>query len=72
MTMLHPQLDNKVEQSVKTVVEHLLKAITSRLRDWDVKLPVFLFANRAFIHENICFIIVTWVSEGNHAYLMAC
>jgi hypothetical protein len=41
-----------VEWYVKAVVEHLLKVITSCQRDWDVRLPVFLLANRPSTHDS--------------------
>ncbi|UYV79908.1 K02A2.6-like [Cordylochernes scorpioides] len=41
-TPLHPQSDR---------MKHLSKVVEQHQRDWDVRLPPFLMANRAAIHE---------------------
>ncbi|UYV84436.1 K02A2.6-like [Cordylochernes scorpioides] len=50
-TPLHPQLDGMVERFNKTMVEHLSKVVEQNQRDWDRRLPLFLMAYRAAIHE---------------------
>ncbi|UYV74279.1 K02A2.6-like [Cordylochernes scorpioides] len=50
-TPLHPQSDGMVERFNKTMVEHLSKVVEQNQRDWDRRLPLFLMAYRAAIHE---------------------
>ncbi|UYV63183.1 K02A2.6-like [Cordylochernes scorpioides] len=50
-TPLHPQSDGMVERFNKTMEEHLSKVVEQHQRDWDVRLPPFLMAYRAAIHE---------------------
>jgi hypothetical protein len=40
-----------VERYVKTDEEHPRKVITTHLKDWDEKLPIFLLAYAASTHE---------------------
>ncbi|UYV85033.1 hypothetical protein LAZ67_X004344, partial [Cordylochernes scorpioides] len=44
-------LNGMVESFNKTMEEHLSKVVEQHQRDWDVKLPPFLMAYRAAIHE---------------------
>ncbi|UYV61692.1 K02A2.6-like [Cordylochernes scorpioides] len=50
-TPLHPQSDGMVERFNKAMKEHLSKVVEQHKRDWDVRLPPFLMAYRAAIHE---------------------
>ncbi|UYV70389.1 K02A2.6-like [Cordylochernes scorpioides] len=50
-TPLHPQSDGMVERFNKNMVEHLSKVVEQNQRDWDRRLPLFLMAYRAAIHE---------------------
>ncbi|UYV69434.1 K02A2.6-like, partial [Cordylochernes scorpioides] len=50
-TPLHPQSDGMVERFNKTMEEHLSKVVEQHQRDWYVRLPPFLMAYRAAIHE---------------------
>ncbi|UYV73615.1 K02A2.6-like [Cordylochernes scorpioides] len=50
-TPLHPQSDGMVERFNKTMEEHLSEVVEQHQRDWDVRLPPFLMAYRAAIHE---------------------
>ncbi|UYV66849.1 K02A2.6-like [Cordylochernes scorpioides] len=50
-TPLHPQSDGMVERFNKTMVEHLSRVVEQNQRDWDRRLPLFLMAYRAAIHE---------------------
>jgi hypothetical protein len=43
-TPLHPHPDGMVERYVKTVEEHLRKAVSTHQRDWNERLPIFLLA----------------------------
>ncbi|UYV64719.1 K02A2.6-like [Cordylochernes scorpioides] len=45
------QSDGMVERFNKTMVEHLSKVVEQNQRDWDRRLPLFLMAYRAAIHE---------------------
>ncbi|XP_033607654.1 uncharacterized protein LOC117282386 [Cryptotermes secundus] len=45
------QSDGTVERYVKTIEEHLRKIVASHQRDWDERLPLFLLAYRASIHD---------------------
>jgi hypothetical protein len=40
-----------VECYIKMVKQHLQKFVTSHQRDWDARLPIFLLAYRASIHD---------------------
>jgi 2-iminoacetate synthase ThiH len=40
-----------VGRYVKTLKEHLRKVVPTHQRDWDERLPIFLLAYRASIHE---------------------
>ncbi|UYV74972.1 K02A2.6-like [Cordylochernes scorpioides] len=48
---LHPQSDGMDERFNKAMKEHLSKVVEQHKRDWDVRLPPFLMAYRAAIHE---------------------
>jgi hypothetical protein len=48
---LHPQSDGMVERYIRTVQEHLRKAVASNQKAWDAKLPHFLLAYRASTHD---------------------
>ncbi|UYV78481.1 K02A2.6-like [Cordylochernes scorpioides] len=48
---LHPQSDEMDERFNKAMKEHLSKVVEQHKRDWDVRLPPFLMAYRAAIHE---------------------
>ncbi|UYV74060.1 K02A2.6-like [Cordylochernes scorpioides] len=50
-TPLRPQSDGMVERFNKTMEEHLSKVVEQHQRDRDVRLPPFLMAYRAAIHE---------------------
>ncbi|KAJ4437535.1 hypothetical protein ANN_17680 [Periplaneta americana] len=40
-----------VERYIKTVEEHLRKVVSNHQRDWDARVPLFLFAYRASVHD---------------------
>jgi hypothetical protein len=42
-----------VECYIRMVEEHLQKIVTSRQRDWDSRLPIFLLAYRAPTHDTM-------------------
>jgi hypothetical protein len=48
---LHPQFDGMVERHVQAVEEHLRKVFLVHQRDWDERLPIFLLACKASMHE---------------------
>jgi hypothetical protein len=52
-TPLHPQSDGMVKCYIKTVEENLRKVITSHQRDWNTRLPIFLFAYKAYSHDTM-------------------
>jgi hypothetical protein len=43
-TSLQPQLNCRVDRSIKTVEEHLKKVVASHQRDGDARVPIFLLA----------------------------
>jgi hypothetical protein len=40
-----------MERCIKTAEEHLRKVIASHQMDWNARLPIFLVAYRASIHD---------------------
>ncbi|UYV84370.1 K02A2.6-like [Cordylochernes scorpioides] len=50
-TPLHPQSDEMVERFNKTMEVNLSKVVEQHQRDWDVRMPPFLMAYQAAIHE---------------------
>lgn len=50
-TPLHPQSGSIMERCIKTAEEHLRKVTASYQKDWDARLPLFLLAYRAYIHD---------------------
>eukprot|EP00731_Ephydatia_muelleri_P004061 Em0002g237a len=50
-TPYHPQSDGMVERFNRTLLNLLSLSVSENERDWDVKLPVLLFAYRTSVHE---------------------
>eukprot|EP00731_Ephydatia_muelleri_P007367 Em0003g1615a len=50
-TPYHPQSDGMVERYNRTLLNLLSLSVSENERDWDVKLPVLLFAYRTSVHE---------------------
>jgi hypothetical protein len=48
---LHLQSDDMMERYVKTVEEHLRNVVASHQRDWNKRLPIFILAYMASIHD---------------------
>jgi transposase InsO family protein len=54
-TPLQPQSNSRVDRSIKTVEQYLRNVVASHQRDWDARLPIFLLAYRASIHNTTGF-----------------
>ena len=46
-TAYHPQTDGLVERFNRTLIDMIAKSTDHGGRDWDIRLPFLLFANRA-------------------------
>jgi hypothetical protein len=54
-TPLHPQSDGMVELYIKTVEEHLRKAVVSHQSDWEARSLIFFLAYSASTHDTADF-----------------
>jgi transposase InsO family protein len=52
---MHTHSDGMMERYIRTIEEHLREVVASHQRDWDARLPIFLFAYRASTHDTTGF-----------------